>query len=145
MRWATLRCVVLFGCVCAFFACDRARNEDTAQAQTPAAPAVTKAPGDGPLPTLAFPQASGQLPAIDGNRAMQYVKDIVKFGPRPLASANHKKVEDYIVAKLKGDDVVALTPWRIQVRAGLGEAVRDEFVPGHPANASGPSGHETLG
>ncbi len=36
---------------------------------------------------------------------MQYVKDIVKFGPRPLGSANHKKVEEYIEAHLKGDRV----------------------------------------
>ena len=36
---------------------------------------------------------------------MQYVKDIVKFGPRPLGSANHKKVEEYIEARLKGDRV----------------------------------------
>ena len=36
---------------------------------------------------------------------MQYVNDIVKFGPRPLASANHKKVEDYIASRLKGDAV----------------------------------------
>ena len=34
---------------------------------------------------------------------MQYVKEIVAFGPRPLGSANHKKVEDYILAHLKGD------------------------------------------
>lgn len=36
---------------------------------------------------------------------MQYVKDIVKFGPRPLGSANHKKVEEYIASHLKGDQV----------------------------------------
>ncbi len=36
---------------------------------------------------------------------MQYVKDIVKFGPRPVGSANHKKVEDYITSRLKGDQV----------------------------------------
>lgn len=36
---------------------------------------------------------------------MQYVKEIVAFGPRPLGSANHKKVEDFILAHLKGDDV----------------------------------------
>jgi glutaminyl-peptide cyclotransferase len=36
---------------------------------------------------------------------MQYVKDIVAFGPRPIGSANHKKVEDYILAHLKGDTV----------------------------------------
>ena len=36
---------------------------------------------------------------------MQYVKEIVAFGPRPIGSANHKKVEDYILAHLKGDIV----------------------------------------
>jgi glutaminyl-peptide cyclotransferase len=105
MRRATLRWVVLLGCAFTFSACDRPK--DTAQAQTPAAsaPAPTKPPGDGPLPTLTFPPAAGPLPAIDGNRTMQYVKEIVKFGPRPLGSVNHKKVEDYIVAHLKGDEV----------------------------------------
>ena len=38
-------------------------------------------------------------------RAMQYVKEIVALGPRPIGSANHKKVEDYIHAHLKGDNV----------------------------------------
>ena len=32
---------------------------------------------------------------------MQYVKEIVKFGPRPLGSTNHKKVEDYIASRLE--------------------------------------------
>jgi glutaminyl-peptide cyclotransferase len=46
---------------------------------------------------------------------MQYVKDIVKFGPRPLGSANHKKVEEYLASRLKGDQVeddsfIASTP-----------------------------------
>ena len=36
---------------------------------------------------------------------MQYVKEIVAYGPRPIGSANHKKVEDYILAHLKGDNV----------------------------------------
>ena len=36
---------------------------------------------------------------------MQYVKEIVTFGPRPIGSANHKKVEDYITSHLKGDAV----------------------------------------
>jgi glutaminyl-peptide cyclotransferase len=38
-------------------------------------------------------------------RAMQYVKEIVAFGPRPIGSANHKKVENYISSHLKGDVV----------------------------------------
>jgi len=36
---------------------------------------------------------------------MQYVKEIVAYGPRPIGSANHKKVEDYVLAHLKGDTV----------------------------------------
>jgi len=36
---------------------------------------------------------------------MRYVKEIVAFGPRPIGSANHKKVEEYILAHLKGDAV----------------------------------------
>lgn len=44
-------------------------------------------------------------PAFSGNRAMQYVKEIVAFGPRPIGSANHKKVENYILTHLKGDTV----------------------------------------
>lgn len=33
---------------------------------------------------------------------MQYIREIVAFGPRPIGSAAHKKVEDYILAHLKG-------------------------------------------
>jgi hypothetical protein len=51
------------------------------------------------------PAASGPPPAFNSARAMQYVKEIVALGPRPIGSANHKKVEDYIHAHLKGDDV----------------------------------------
>jgi len=45
------------------------------------------------------------LPAFDENRAMRYVKEIVAFGPRPIGSANHRKVEQYILSHLKGDEV----------------------------------------
>lgn len=38
-------------------------------------------------------------------RAMRYVKEIVAFGPRPIGSENHKKVENYIESHLKGADV----------------------------------------
>jgi Zn-dependent M28 family amino/carboxypeptidase len=44
-------------------------------------------------------------PEFNAARAMQYTKEIVAFGPRPIGSANHKKVEDYILLHLKGDDV----------------------------------------
>jgi glutaminyl-peptide cyclotransferase len=37
--------------------------------------------------------------------AMRYTKEIVAFGPRPIGSENHKKVENYILSHLKGDEV----------------------------------------
>lgn len=44
-------------------------------------------------------------PAFNAARAMQYTKEIVAFGPRPIGSTNHKKVEDYILSHLKGVEV----------------------------------------
>lgn len=54
----------------------------------------------------ALPENIGMpSPSIDSARAMQYVKDIVAFGPRPIGSANHKKVEAYLASRLKGIEV----------------------------------------
>ncbi|HZE26901.1 MAG TPA: M28 family peptidase [Terriglobales bacterium] len=36
---------------------------------------------------------------------MQYAKEVVAFGARPIGSPNHKKLEDYILGHLKGDEV----------------------------------------
>jgi len=44
-------------------------------------------------------------PTVNANRAMQYTKEIVAIGPRPPGSAGHKKVESYILNRLKGDSV----------------------------------------
>jgi glutaminyl-peptide cyclotransferase len=52
-----------------------------------------------------LPPDNGPPPAFNANRAMQYVKEIVALGPRPIGSENHKKVENYILAHLKGDEV----------------------------------------
>src|SRR5579872_459641 len=93
LRWILLACAVTL------LACDR--DKDAAQGQS--APPV--APADTSLPTLTFPPDSGGVPAFDANRAMQQVKEIVALGPRPIGSANHKKVEDYITGHLKGDTV----------------------------------------
>src|SRR5207302_434724 len=80
-------------------ACSRDKNSAVAQASkdndTPPAPAVASAPSTTPdIP-----------PAFDSSRAMQYVKEIVAFGPRPIGSEKHKKVEKYILSHLKGDTV----------------------------------------
>jgi glutaminyl-peptide cyclotransferase len=82
------------------FACARQQEAAAALKETASStssPAVTEAPT-----TVAD---LGPPPAFDSARAMQYVKEIVALGPRPIGSANHKKVEDYIHSHLK-DDVV---------------------------------------
>jgi glutaminyl-peptide cyclotransferase len=56
-----------------------------------------------PVETAA--RADSAPPAFNSARAMQYTKEIVALGPRPIGSANHRKVEDYILAHLKGDNV----------------------------------------
>jgi glutaminyl-peptide cyclotransferase len=97
-RVKTLRWMLLAACALVI-ACDRDRDTAKADGQSPAPAAATASP------VLNFPPDSGSKPAFDGERSLQYVKDIVKFGPRPVGSANHKKVEDYISAHLKGDAV----------------------------------------
>jgi glutaminyl-peptide cyclotransferase len=93
------------------FACDRSAQKDKAQT-SPQASAQNSAQAGAPDPAAAaltvplnLPADSGPPPKFDGDRALQYVKDIVMFGPRPLGSAAHKKVEDYLHARLKGDQV----------------------------------------
>jgi glutaminyl-peptide cyclotransferase len=82
-------------------ACDHVKDGVPVTAQTP----VGVPPADTSLAKLSLPSDSGPPPAIDSARAFQYLKEIVAFGPRPLGSANHKKVEDYFLAHLKGDEV----------------------------------------
>jgi glutaminyl-peptide cyclotransferase len=80
--------------------CDRDKEAGQARAQA-APPAVS----DTPRPALLPSPDNAPPSAINGVRAMQYVKEIVAFGPRPVGAANHKKVEAYILGHLKGDDV----------------------------------------
>ncbi len=99
MRSKSLLPIVLAMGVLSALGCDHSKEQVQAQSQT--SPAVAETP----KPMLNFPPDSGPLPTFNGDRAMQYVKEIVKFGPRPLSSPNHKKVEDYLDSHLKGDDV----------------------------------------
>jgi|GEM_PF-206385 len=79
--------------------------------ETQAAPATPSVKTDSPTPpptetpASEAPHSSSPAPTINPARAMQYVKEIVAFGPRPVGSPNHKKLEDYILAHLKGDEV----------------------------------------
>lgn len=48
---------------------------------------------------------SEPLPSIDAARALKYTREVTAFGPRPVGSPNHKKLEQYIYLHLKGDQV----------------------------------------
>ena len=82
------------------FACAREKEAAAAPAET-ASSMSDSATAD----AAAIPADMSPAPSFDSARAMQYVKEIVAFGPRPLGSANHKKVEDYLHAHLKDDSV----------------------------------------
>jgi Zn-dependent M28 family amino/carboxypeptidase len=60
-----------------------------------------------PTLLLALMVAGGPAHAQSFNaaRAMQYTREVVALGPRPIGSANHKKLENYIAAHLKSDQV----------------------------------------
>lgn len=60
------------------------------------------------LPTAMGTSGAGaetNPPSINATRAMQYIREIVALGPRPIGSANHKKLEQDILSHLKGDSV----------------------------------------
>lgn len=90
---------VLLASALALVACDR--DKEAAQSKNSDAPPAAQSS----IEPVSFPADSGPLPQIDSGRAMQYVKEIVRFGPRPLGSSNHKKVEEYLDNRLKGDQV----------------------------------------
>src|SRR6266851_10343655 len=93
--------VLLLTFAVSFVSCDHAKDANQAKAQNP--PSIV--PAETNRPKLSLPPDNGPPPAFNSNRAFQYLKEIVAFGPRPLGSANHKKVEDYILAHLKSDTV----------------------------------------
>ena len=81
-------------------ACNQTKNDAPASAAASESNPVTSTTS-APAPVPEAPSA----PRINASRAMQYTKEITAFGARPIGSPNHKKLEDYIVAHLKGDQV----------------------------------------
>lgn len=67
----------------------------------PAQANMQKTPGP---PPEAIPD-SAPLPQIDAKRAFDYTREVTAFGPRYMGSENHKKLEQYILDHLKGDQV----------------------------------------
>jgi glutaminyl-peptide cyclotransferase len=81
----------------------------TACGQKPGEAAKQPAPSTASASAMTVPADAtpdtGPVLSINSARTMQYVKEIVALGPRPIGSANHKKVEDYLLAHLKADAV----------------------------------------
>lgn len=83
---------------------------------TPAAGATpSREPVEAVLASTAAAGPTGALPHINATRAMQYVREVVAFGPRPIGSEAHKKLESFLLSHLRGitvehDDFTASTP-----------------------------------
>jgi hypothetical protein len=94
--------VVGLVCFLSLVACSKQKDEAAASAATVP---VAASGGHMEAKITDIPNTGVSPAEFNEIRAMRYVKEIVAFGPRPIGSANHKKVEDYIHAQLKGDSV----------------------------------------
>ncbi|HYX52668.1 MAG TPA: M28 family peptidase [Candidatus Limnocylindrales bacterium] len=83
------------------FFCAACEQNHTASA-APSAPAESPASGVSASPAKDATPVGPQL-HIDANRAMQYVKEIVAFGPRWDGSPGQQKLGSYLHNKLKAD------------------------------------------
>jgi glutaminyl-peptide cyclotransferase len=77
----------------------------TEQKTSAAAPHEQATPSSASQPTAPANVDYGAHPQVNGERAMQYTREIVAFGPRYVSSPGHAKVEAYLRSKLKGDDL----------------------------------------
>src|SRR6476646_5962534 len=95
-----MRLAAIAGIVVLLLAVGCSRQKNAVAATAVGAESQTSAPAS-------LPASSGPVtpPAFDSSRAMQYVKEIVAFGPRPIGSVNHIKVEKYILSQIKGENV----------------------------------------
>ena len=103
-----LLCIAFMATGCSS-ATDRSRPPASGPVTQPAS-ASASASSDASLP-----DSGRSAPTINAARAMNYLKEIVAFGPRPIGSKNHERLEEYILTHLKGDEVeddrfVAETP-----------------------------------
>jgi len=89
--------------------CSKPSSSPTASdANANAAKSAASAAPDGRLQQVAAindTPSEAQRPNIDGNKVMQYVKEVVVIGSRPVGSPGHAKLEQLIHSKLKGDQV----------------------------------------
>src|SRR5215470_18901125 len=82
--------------------CKPAKTEVQSQPSAPIQE-TTSAPAPAPAPVQTGPVVPA--PKINAARAMQYTKEVTAFGARYVGSENHKRLENYILSHLKGDEV----------------------------------------
>ncbi|MGA2000905.1 MAG: M28 family peptidase [Terriglobales bacterium] len=58
-----------------------------------------------PQPAAASMSAAASLPHADGQRALQYTREVVAFGPRFVGSPGHAQTEAYLRQELKDDNL----------------------------------------
>lgn len=102
-------------CFLSLVACSRQNDQSAAAAAT--ANPVTASGGHMEAKITDISNTGVSPAEFNEIRAMRYVKEIVAFGPRPIGSANHKKVEDYIHSQLK-DDLVEDDAFSIDTTEG---------------------------
>lgn len=85
--------------LCACFQKGSAPSTAEAAAAKPVA-ATESAPS-----SLALPPDTAAPPHVDAAKAMDYARQVVNFGPRYIGSPGHKKTEQFLRARLKGDDL----------------------------------------
>ena len=96
--------LTLFLSMAVMMGCSSA-SDKSAKGGEPAPPAQS-APDHANISDLSVrPANAGVAPTINPARTMEYIKEIVAFGPRPVGSKNHQRLEEYILNHLKGDDV----------------------------------------
>jgi len=85
-------------------ACSKPEQQSAAASSSEMKAATnTSAPASPAASTAA--DSSAPKPDVNGNHVMQYVKEVVAIGSRPVGSPGHAKLEEYILSKLKGVDV----------------------------------------
>ena len=70
----------------------------------PQEPSIASAATDKAKPSKTVHAAAPESIAVqrvNAERALRYVREIVGFGPRPMGSEGHRKVEAYLRARLK--------------------------------------------
>jgi glutaminyl-peptide cyclotransferase len=103
-----IRTVLSWVLVTAIVGCSQQAKQEAKPAEpvSQSAPAQTPAPTNASLTTSSNDNAAEAeviAPKVNAARAMQYTREVVGFGPRPIGSAAHKKLQAYLRERLKKD------------------------------------------